>query len=111
MLHQNISELGSSYGTDIFPLSLVYQPACECLGDSVDGCRVVDQRPFKRCIVAKGHDTATRDVSQKLLGPEEAGIVVGLVRPCLFRIAVQAVEEDVAGGESLVSARVGGWIS
>jgi hypothetical protein len=85
----------------MFPLSLVYQPIRECLGDSVDGCRVINERPLKGSIVANSHDTTPWDVRQKLHWPEEAGIVIGLVRPCLFRIVVQAVEEDVAGGRDL----------
>lgn len=94
----------ASHGTDTFPLPLVYQPACECLGDRVDGRRILYQRPLKSSIVAEGHDAASWNIGEKLPWPEEARTVIGLVRPGLFRIAIQAMEEDIAGGTGLSAA-------
>lgn len=88
--------------TDIFSPPPVDQTIHKCLRDRINGRGVLDQSSLKGSIVAKCHDATPRDVLEDLARPEEPGTAfrIRIVCPCVSRVAVQTVEEDVAAKSS-----------
>ncbi len=78
------------------PLSVGDQLRDQGFGNRVDVRGIVDESALEESIVAESQDAAPRDVDKELSGPEEARAILGLVRPCLLGVAIQAVQEDIA---------------
>ena len=88
------------------PLSVGDQLRDQGFGNRVDIRGIVDESALEEGIVAESQDAAPRDVDKELSGPEEPRAILGLVRPCLLGVTIQAVQEDIAvGSTGVVSGR------